>query len=157
MREILFCGKRKDNGEWVEGYLVEDTIFYGKPDHHTYIVNHEHPSGCFGADIYIEVDPDTVCEYTGLNDKNGKRIFEGSIVRYIYEPGKGYWNANQLSVVKWDKTGFTMDGIMGTNKYACMSGQLCTIPFDQDAKNIPEFEVVGNIHDNRDLLGGQHG
>ncbi len=71
MREILFKAKRTDNGEWVEGYYFAQG------------------NGCDSLLSYIKrvtdtvhVDPATVCEYTGLLDKNGVRIFEGDIVRY---------------------------------------------------------------------------
>ena len=77
MREILFKGKKKDNGEWIEGYLLdggmpgEKRIFIGKLIIGKWTVT---------ADEFDEVDPDTICEYTGLTDKNGKKIWENDIV-----------------------------------------------------------------------------
>ena len=72
MREILFRGKRIDNGEWVEGNLFV-------PDE-----GHDAPTQiCFGTNIVMityDVDPDTVSEFIGLRDRNGKRIFEGDII-----------------------------------------------------------------------------
>ena len=141
MRKILFRGKRIDaNGKWVCGDLLQFQ------DH---AVIHQYEYGCRAA---YEIDPSTVGQYTGLKDRNGVLIFEGDIIRYIYEPGKGFWNANQLSVIQYGKTGWRFDGIMGTNKYALMAGCLSAIPFNQDLENIPEFEVIGNIHDNPELL-----
>lgn len=136
MRGILFRGKRLDDDAWVEGYLVCDSRAWGKTDVHTYIVNHEHPSGCFGSDIYIEVDPSTVGQYTGLTDKNGERIFEGDIVEsadFTAEDGYG--------VVEWYDGAFEIG-----------NGEWCgTFHENYNGK---EFEVIGNIHDNPELLEG---
>lgn len=135
MREILFRGKRRDNGEWIIGYyLVVDSISYILPK--KYFLNG-----------IVEVDPATVGQDTGLTDKNGVKIFDGDIVRYIYEPGESFWNANQLSVVVWEHTGFKLDGIIGTNKFALLNGWMVSVPCD---KNF--FEAIGNIHDTPELL-----
>lgn len=138
MREILFRGKRLNGDGWVYGdlsYHVHDGEVYVFPE-----------DGYDSPDCY-EVDPSTIGQYTGLTDKNGVKIFEGDIVRYIYEPGEGFWNANQLSVIVWEYTGFMLDGIIGTNKFALLQGWLVSVPCD---KNF--FEVIGNIHDNQELL-----
>lgn len=142
-REILYRGKRMDNGEWVYGWYCEHS--FGRwPLKSCIIPSEKAVNGCIE---HVEIDPATLGQYTGLTDKNGAKIFEGDIVRYIYEPGEGFWNANQLSVIMWDHTGFKMDGIIGTNKFALLQGWLVSVPCDKSY-----FEVVGNIHDNPELM-----
>lgn len=155
MREIIFRGRRIDNGEWVEGFFYQHPLtkecFIGVHDFNSYSIAY---MGNLGCPVFSKIIPETLGQYTGLKDLNGVRIFEGDIIRYIYEPGKGFWNANQLSVIQYGKTGWQFDGIMGTNKYALMTGCLSAIPFNQDLENIPEFEVIGNIHDNPEIAEG---
>lgn len=144
MREILFRGKRLDNGEWVDGSLVHRTQFYGNPDNKYFILT----DGEFDCDYYDapQVDPDTVGQYTGLTDKNGMRIFDGDIIRIectdgyipeIYGPYEVRWHSEWL---KWvysneeDKRGYFFEDL----------GEL----------TYEDCEVIGNIHDNPELLNG---
>lgn len=77
-REILFKAKRIDNGEWVEGqyaYITNPLTEDGKPIKHLI---------CNGTNIFNDlIDPDTICQYTGLTDKNDKKIWENDIVKCL--------------------------------------------------------------------------
>lgn len=80
MREILFKAKRLDNGEWVEGYLAKypSAIQVGDCSPWYIQVPPVDPDDSGGK---YNVDPSTVCEYTGLTDKNGKKVFVGDIIK----------------------------------------------------------------------------
>lgn len=129
MREILFRGKRKDNGEWVYGDLVH---WWGKHNtkHDIQIYNNVHR---------VNVIPESVSEFTGLTDKNGKKIFEGDIIKNEYGDGKYYFK-----IVYGEKT----LSWKVQNKYG-MFGRLCNV--------IGNMEVIGNIHDNPELLERREG
>lgn len=128
MREILFRGKRKYNCEWVEGFYYNDLW----SDNAHYIIYD-------GPDY--EVIPETVGQYTGLKDKNGNKIFEGDIV------------AGALTWLKRRKNGFVAfkDGSFGLIWYR---GDIEQFNAFTSMCNI-EYEVIGNIHDNPDLLKGE--
>ena len=127
MREILFRGNRVDDGEWVQGYYVKQ---YGA--NQIYL-----PDGTdreYGFDYY-HIDPSTIGQYTGLIDKNGKKIFEGDILKFSYNEEDE--NPTFYSVEwKSDRACFG---------YAETSDKMLEV----DALHC---EVIGNIHDNPELL-----
>lgn len=158
MREILFKAKRKDNGEWVEGYL-SDNGFDGEEKKYFIsglIIEKCNGTACdewdiTGIDFYdYEIDPETICQFTGLCDKNGKKIWENDIVsnEWCFSRGK--------SIVKF---GEHKDYHM-PERYQCGNYGFFLEHMHQNdfgvRKDILYFsckcEVVGNIFDNPDLL-----
>ena len=160
MREILFRGKRIDNGEWVEGCLLKVTL-EGKTAHLIFGDNFSLIGGDVKALSHALVDPDTVGQFTGLTDKNGKKIFEGDIVRYgmIYDfecyleslenpdayDGEVCDHDIEVDVVEWclgyDYPAFDLK----KHQFECngLSQIMC---------GDYEYEIIGNIHDNPELL-----
>lgn len=138
MREILFKAKRLNNGEWIEGYYLRN-------GDRCYIC----PYICFasyrGDNVirfgnWYEVDPETVCQYTGLKDKNRKRIFEGDI---LCQKGFGYYYKEKKS-----KVALNHDWNCG-----CCNGVYGYFTEgDLDLADCTEAEVIGTIFDNPELL-----
>lgn len=147
MREILFRGKRLDNGEWVEGwYQPETTIKHWNGIQETVGVTIAYKV----EDGFLEdtlVDPSTVGQYTGLTDKNGKRIFEGDIIQY-YERQLDGKDTPVCDVVAYTEGGFAVKSYFLNNWL-----------WDSVHGNIQlwDVEVIGNIHDNPELLKGGEG
>ena len=137
MREILFRGKRLDNGEWVEGAFLNDRdgafcicpsvsdISYGDSGNRMRI-------GC-----WYKVDPSTVGQYTGLKDKNGKRIFEGDVAKVLQGKDKdiAYVGFENGAFMLYPKTGNIYERTLWEYWY-----------------NDWDVEVIGNITDNPELL-----
>lgn len=91
MREIFFKAKRLDNGEWVEGCLISfadggQAILPSKS-----AVFYKRGASLFSTVNCLGVDPSTVCEYTGLTDSDGKRVFDGDVLKFHDEPNDYEW------------------------------------------------------------------
>ena len=129
MREILFRGKRVDNNEWVYGFLSKSR---GNNHFLSLCIDHEEN----GVMLSSIVEPETIGQYTGLTDKNGKKIFEGDIVRYNGEK----------HIVVFETRGET--GYFGIKIDHIETWGFCL--------SVPAklMEVIGNIHDNPELVEG---
>lgn len=157
MRENMgiYRGKRKDTGEWVEGNLIEsDNSHYPmvlighvimSRDKHTDELSFD------GFDL-CEVDPSTVGQFTGLLDKNGNRIFEGDVVKYTFDmPDNPNATENGKKVIIGRV--FFSDW---RASFSVTAGRNCSSGLNNDlfkyVRNGNRVEVIGNIHDNRELL-----
>ena len=131
-REILFRGKRKDNGEWVEGDYARIK------------------DGANPLEYYIygkgKVNPETVGQYTGLTDKNGKRIFEGDILHIV-----SYTCDYDFKTSVGAKYGYT-SGLYVDGDFDGGDFNEIGFAFDYWSNEDAEVEVIGNIHDNPELL-----
>ena len=130
MREIIFKAKRKDSGEWVEGYYlniakINRFICTGK------IKLDGAVKGIIAPEMY-EIDPDTICQYTGLTDKNGQKIWENDILELQDEDGY-----------------FTCEWEEDTARFV-MNGDEIIVDFDNYWGY--QVEVIGNVFDNEELL-----
>ncbi len=126
MREILFRGKRLDNGNWIHGLL------WRKIDNDEKIYISRFPLKV-NEEKADPVDPDTVGQYTGLQDKNGVKIFEGDIVAF------DAYSQHFIGVVTIEN---------GNTDVRCKNAS----PFLDDVIYKRDGEVLGNIYDNPELL-----
>lgn len=135
MREILFKAKRIDNGEWVEGYYLRDQYHIGGKD----IIFYRKDSDRFT--VYIDrIDIETLCQSTGLCDKNGKKIWENDIFQYTDET-----MVTQKDLIEYNETHASFVRLRNTEKLG-----LQYLWIDEATCN--HGEVIGNIFDNKELL-----
>ena len=140
MREILFRAKRKGNGEWVEGNYGE----YYNGEKKVSCISIPSKETISGSLCY-DVIPETVGQYTGTTDKNGTKIFEGDIVKGKSEYfGNG--SLNQKAVVLYDRGQFLLS--FGETLEECKQLN----DFEVVGVWSGDVEVIGNIHDNPELL-----
>lgn len=127
MREILFRGKRIFTKDWIEG-----VAFSHDNNEVTMLSQHPMDGSLLGKEVY----PGTVGQFTGLTDKNGTKIFEGDVLRNASNEKKAVvqWFSEHSAFMLW-----------------CKSENQVYWLYDNDFHNI---EVIGNIYDNPELLGG---
>jgi uncharacterized phage protein (TIGR01671 family) len=129
VREILFKAKRIDNGEWVEGYYAIAVDKRGLKQHNILVADHN-----LGYFNWFVIDESTLCQYTGLTDKNGNKIWENDVVKYLADEEfyKCYWDCGNCEYMLVNESGsFGLGYCTGA-----------------------ELEVYGSAFDIGELLGG---
>ena len=149
----LFRGKEKDSGKWIYGDLRH--ISDGHGGYILCIV--DNTNGRNNDVTGVEVLPETVGQYTGFTDKNGKRIFEGDIVRATIERAERC----QSPRIENGVIGYDCIGMIGLILYKDKNGENVWSDFfnELSLSGLIEdyyFEIIGNIHDNPELLGGEN-
>ena len=128
MREIIFRGKSTRNGKWLYGSYIHQTEYFGDTDECHYIVECCPAIFNFKMMNFLPIDFETVGQYTGFDDKNGKKVFEGDILK---------------AEIWWEQGGC----------YPHTETRFIEADFPNMYKNhFEKFEVVGNIYDNPELL-----
>lgn len=169
MREILFKAKRLDNGEWVEGHLVTRKYAFNNEVFEAHIITdayEQYGVMNFGTtpvlispvdnDCCFRVDHNTICQYTGLTDKNGNKIWENDVLRYSYDYPDSIWlKAKGLSnkdikysigQVFWSDWRGSWS-VCGKGTSRMTNNDVFTY-----CRNPNRTEVIGNIFDNTELL-----
>ena len=154
MREILFKAKRIDNDEWVEGWIVP-TMHNTYHDGYRIIdvsgINYDELDGWEPTFISWEVDKDTLCQYTGLTDKNGNKIWENDVVRYQFDtddcifPNKD--TKKRVGKIFFSDFRASFSVAMGRNGSKAINNDL--FKYVQNGNRV---EVIGNIFDNPELI-----
>ena len=170
MREILFKGKDKDDGNWYEGYYLQlhDTTYcclpsdsveeanrLNKENEHHYIVFEQMTDwGLPNKHLRAEVLPETVCQYTGLTDENGRNIFEGDIVKATLLPYKK--DRYSIGYIVFERGTFKVYITKSVHErvYTEYAGEdVKTYSIENNFLNRGYvLEVIGNIFDNPELL-----
>lgn len=137
MREILFRGKRINGGGWAEGsYIYAHKWGVDGSDGH--LINNIY------ATVRTQVDPETVGQFTGLVDRNGNRIFEGDIILFEDESPSNY-EYHDCTEMRCGEIKYADGQFYLTNRIAV---EMYDLIYDEKLDGV----IVGNIHDNPDLL-----
>lgn len=141
MREILFKAKRIDNGEWVEGALFDGEKYCVIGQEIKFNPNIENECKIVG----FTVDRNTICQYTGLTDKNGNKIWENDVIQYIDEDlaVNGVVRFGRHEQIVMLELGFYVEWV--SNEAECFKTDICYWVEKRD------IDVIGNVYDNRDF------
>lgn len=158
----LFRGKRTDNGEWVQGCLITDETedskrFIG------YVIGTDEDGIPHDLDV-VQVEPSTICQCTGLKDKNCKLIWENDIVDFLGHKGTVVFECGSFGIayktpIDWNGIEANIKPITGCDNrlYVCENDNYISLweiywNFNDEDDSLNTVEVIGNIFDNPELL-----
>lgn len=143
MRTIKFRGKKPSNGAWVYGSLVYSNEIGAA-------IYYQTGRGSVKVMDWVYVNPDTVCQFTGFLDKNGKEIYEGDVLRsdeYPYSCAKDNKRDNYYAVVYYCEEGACFGTVTVKNPNSSVAGISDGILDDVEREKMKNFEVIGNVYD----------
>lgn len=164
MRDILFKAKRIGDGEWVEGYYCHSSII-DKEKSELYNICLKHCIITRNGYCY-EIDKYTICQYTGLTDKNGNKIWENDVVKFIEYKGNIVFECGSFGIafkntIDWDVIQRMILPVTGCDNrlWACVNDNYISLweimwNFNDEEDSVYTVEVIGNIFDNPELLEG---